>query len=78
MIVGIDPRDAIWEAEASAFRVYFRDESNVQDEYELTDVPLRDVLSWAEAERAGRSYRVMAVVEAGGRGVVTITEARSA
>jgi hypothetical protein len=56
-VSGVDPRDAFWEQDAPAYRVYFWD-SHTSFEYEVTEADVPEVLAWAEVEarRTGRTY----------------------
>lgn len=61
-VEGVDRRDAEWEVEAPAYRVYFYgDGGSYADEYQLTDADVDEVLSWAQERADGRVYVVYVV-----------------
>jgi hypothetical protein len=62
----VDPRDQEWEIERPAYRVYFvhKIEGVLRktEEWELTELDLREALSWAEQRAVGREYEFYVVV----------------
>jgi hypothetical protein len=68
----VDPRDQSWEVEHPNYRVYFHDAGGGQDEYEVRDADVTEVLSWAEAQRARRTFVLYACVPSDGLGLVRL------
>ena len=67
----VDPRDAEWEEDVPAYRVYFFTDPGpglhgwASDEFEIVKASdVRSVIEWAENEAAGRTYIVYALVAA--------------
>jgi hypothetical protein len=67
----VDPRDAEWEEDFPAYRVYFFTDPGpglhgwASDEFEIVKASdVRSVIEWAENEAAGRTYIVYALVAA--------------
>lgn len=69
---GVDPRDRTWELEQPQYRVYFHDDGGRSDEYELSGADIAEVMTWAESQRAGRSYVLYACVPQEGLGLVRL------
>lgn len=65
-VVGVDPRDTVWEVSEPAYRVSFwrptplpagiptQRQGWACDEYEITDADVTEVLSWAQGEAPHR------------------------
>ena len=68
----VDPRDTGWEVNEPVFRVYFwreletpvdgAEQAYASDEYEVTDADVREVISWADQQSAGRTYTLHVLV----------------
>ena len=71
-IRSVDPRDQTWELDQPRYRVYFHDADGASDEYELHGGDVVDVLTWAQAQRAGRSFVVYVCVPGDGLGLVRL------
>jgi hypothetical protein len=52
----VSPQDTEWEIDHPAYRVYFHDAHHTSYEYRLTGADVDEVLAWAEANAAGRTY----------------------
>lgn len=68
----VNPRDQTWEVAAPAYRVYFHETDGSSDEHELTGSDVGEVLAWADARSAGRSYVIHACVDRDGLGLVRL------
>lgn len=63
----VDPRDVEWEVDKPRYRIHFVDGgSSHWDEYEVGEVDIDDVLSWADEHSDGRAYAVLVMVVAPG------------
>lgn len=71
-IRAVNPRDQTWELDQPSYRVYFHDANGASDEYELRDGDVVDVLTWAQDQRAGRSFVLYACVPGDGLGLVRL------
>ena len=71
-VADVDPRDAKWELDAPSYRVHFHDASGSSDEHELTDADVAEVLAWAEANSASRSFVLYVCVPVGGLGLIRL------
>ena len=69
---GVDPRDQGWDIDRPSYRVCFFDASGGSDEYEVSNADVIEVLDWAEAQRAGRTYALYACVPSGDLGLVRL------
>lgn len=68
----VDPRDQTWELDQPTYRVYFHDARGASDEYELKDADVVDALTWAENQRADRTFVLYACVPSDGLGLVRL------
>lgn len=69
-VIGVDPRDQVWEVDPPKYRVYFHsDGGRVSDEYELSGVDIDAVIAWAHINRADRTFVIYACVPNRERGV---------
>lgn len=69
---GVDPRDQTWEIDETRYRVYFHDASGRSDEYEISGADIFEVIGWADAQKAGRTYVLYACVHRDGLGLVRL------
>jgi hypothetical protein len=78
-IATVDPRDARWETDVRAYRVYFwtRDTGHCE-EFEVSGTPdIRAVVAWAEEEAHGRVVEVFACLTCDGEpGLARLTGGR--
>lgn len=76
-VEGIDPRDAEWEVDSPAYRVYvFAEGGRYSDEYQLTDADADEVLAWAMKQAGDREFIVYVVHnEAGSLGLIRLSGA---
>lgn len=68
----VDPRDQRWEIAQPTYRVYFHTVNGSSDERELTGGDVDEVIAWAEANAAGRTFVLYACVPHDGRGLVRL------
>jgi hypothetical protein len=68
----VDPRDQTWEISQPRYRVSFNDENGAADEYEIEGTDVAGVMSWAEAQRNGRTFVLYACVPHDGLGLLRL------
>ena len=63
----VDPRDARWEVDAPAYRVYFWEPASgssgpgwASEEWEISDTDVREILDWASRDTKHRKYTLYA------------------
>lgn len=70
----VDPRDQAWKVDTPEYRVYFHDAAGASDEHAITGADVAEVLHWAEAHRAGRTFVVYACVPHNGLGLIRLAD----
>jgi hypothetical protein len=68
----VDPRDQRWEIARPTYRVYFHTPSGSSDEHEVAGGDVSEVMAWAEANAAGRTFVLYACVRHDGVGLVRL------
>ena len=68
----VDPRDQTWGIDRPSYRVHFYEPAGSSDEYELSEAEVTEVLGWAEAQRAGRTYVLYVCVPHDGLGLLRL------
>lgn len=68
----VDPRDQRWELGQPNYRVYFHRGNGTSYEYEVTGGDVDEVIAWAKATAAGRTFVLYACVPHDGLGLVRL------